>query len=443
VKLETSYRQIWVIAYPIMLSSIAQNLINVTDTIFLGRVGAIELGAMGLVGVFFYSFMMIGFGFSKGAQITIARRAGEGNLKAIGDIMGNLLYIMLFLAVAIFLLLQWYAPTILAQFVDSKAVFDASLEYLKYRNYSIFLGFLGFAAIAFYVGIGETRIIIISTVLLAVINVLLNYSLIFGKFGLPAMGIAGAGLASTIAESISTVFLVSYTLLNASLKKYNIFRVFKLNKALINKLVRLSAPIVFQFIIALGSWFVFFSLIENLGEEALAVSNIIKTLYLFFMVTSTGLSSACQTLISNLIGQNKPDWVWATTKKIILMSIVLTLAFGVLIALLPDWLLSIVTDDMNLITAARPILYLLIFILLFYAISSPVYHAVSGTGAIKVSLIFQLIAVAAYMGSMYWVIFKIDGNLLLAWSTEFAYWGVLFVLSVWFIQSDYWKGLKI
>jgi len=406
MKLKTSYRQIWLIAYPIMLSSIAQN-------------------------------------FSKGAQITIARRAGEGNEKAIGIIMSNLMYIMLFLSLAIFLLLQWYAPTILAQFVDSKLVYEASLDYLRYRNYSIFLGFLGFAVIAFYTGIGETRIIIISTILLAVINVMLNYSLIFGKLGLPEMGIAGAGLASTIAESVATVFLVVYTIANKSLKKYNIFREFKVKIELVKKLIKLSAPIVFQFIIGLGSWFVFFSLIENLGEQPLAISNIIKTLYLFFMVTTVGLGSACQTLISNLIGQNQAGLVWATTQKIILMSVVLTLVFGVIIAIFPDGLLSIVTDDLDLIAASRPILYLLIFILIFCAVSSPVYHAVSGTAAIKVSLIIQLIAVMAYLGCMYWVIFSLKGNLWQAWSAEFAYWFVLFIISTWFIRSGYWKGLKI
>jgi len=125
------------------------------------------------------------------------------------------------------------------------------------------------------------------------------------------------------------------------------------------------------------------------------------------------------------------------------MSIVLTLAFGVLIALFPDWLLSIVTDDLDLIAAARPILYLLIFILLICAISSPVYHAVSGTAAIKVSLLIQLIAVIAYLACIYWIIFSLNGNLWQAWSAEFVYWFILFVISTWFIRSGYWKGLKI
>lgn len=426
-----------------MLSSIAQNLINVTDTIFLGRVGEVELGAMGLVGIFFYSFMMIGFGFSKGAQITIARRAGEGNKKIIGHIMSNLVYFMLLLSVLIFFLLHFYAPAILAQFVDSKQVYESSLKYLEYRNYSIFLGFLGFALIAFYTGTGKTGIIIVSTTILALVNVVLNYSLIFGKLGLPEMGIAGAGLASTIAESIATVFLLLYTIFNRSLNEYRIFKVFKFDFSLIKKLVNLSAPIVFQFIIGLGSWFVFFSLIENLGEQQLAVTNIIKTLYLFFMVTTTGLGSACQTLISNIIGQNNFQSVWPTTKKIIWMSLGFTVLFGILIALFPDWLLSIVTDDMQLIEASRSILYLLIFILLVFAVSSPVYHAVSGTAAIKVSLLIQLMAVIAYLGVVYFVIFTIKGNLIQAWAAEFVYWFVLFVLSTWFIKSGYWKGLKI
>jgi len=195
----------------------------------------VELGAMGLVGIFFYSFMMIGFGFSKGAQITIARRAGEGNKKIIGHIMSNLVYFMLLLSVLIFFLLHFYAPAILAQFVDSKQVYESSLKYLEYRNYSIFLGFLGFALIAFYTGTGKTGIIIVSTTILALVNVVLNYSLIFGKLGLPEMGIAGAGLASTIAESVATVFLLLYTIFNRSLNEYRIFKVFKFDFSLIKK----------------------------------------------------------------------------------------------------------------------------------------------------------------------------------------------------------------
>jgi len=426
-----------------MLSSIAQNVINVTDTIFLGRVGQVELGAMGLVGVFFYTFMMMGYGFSKGAQIIIARRAGEGKKKAIGWIMSNLLYFEIALSIILFAILYFLSPLILKQFVNSEPVYQACLDYLSWRNFSVFLGFIGFSMVAFFTGIGKTRIIIISTIILAVVNVCLNYTLIFGKFGFAPMGITGAGIASTIAESLAALFLFTFAFFSKELKPYKLFTFNRFNYNLVSSLFNLSIPIVIQFLIGLGGWFVFFSLIENLGEDKLAVSNIIKALYLFFGVPTWGFGSACQTIISNIIGQGQNHLVWPTTKKIALMSLLFTMAICVIIALFPEWLLSIVTDDLTLINESKPILWLLIFILLNYTLASTIFHTVSGTGAIRQSLLIEFVAVIAYLAYVYIVIFKVEGNLWQAWSSEFAYWTTLLVLSVWYIKSNKWQGLKI
>lgn len=87
-----SNRQIWQIAYPILISLIMEQLIGMTDTAFMGRVGEIELGASAIAGVYYLAIFMLGFGFSVGAQILIARRNGEGNYKMIGGIFYQGLY---------------------------------------------------------------------------------------------------------------------------------------------------------------------------------------------------------------------------------------------------------------------------------------------------------------------------------------------------------------
>ena len=84
-----SRKDIWSIALPILISLFVQNLINITDTAFMGRVGQVELGASALAGVFYLAFYMVTFGFSTGAQILMARRNGEGKYQALGPIMGQ------------------------------------------------------------------------------------------------------------------------------------------------------------------------------------------------------------------------------------------------------------------------------------------------------------------------------------------------------------------
>ena len=90
MKTKYSYKQIWTISYPILISLIMEQMIGMTDTAFLGRVGEIELGASAIAGVYYLAIFMMAFGFSIGAQILIARRNGEGNYKEIGPIMGIL-----------------------------------------------------------------------------------------------------------------------------------------------------------------------------------------------------------------------------------------------------------------------------------------------------------------------------------------------------------------
>src|SRR3954466_9289225 len=96
-------------AYPVMIGSLAITVLNITDTIFLGRVGEVELGAAALGGVFYFVMAMIGVAVGTGTQIQIARRAGEKDHKAIGEIFDHSLYIFLVLSVILFIILKYFS----------------------------------------------------------------------------------------------------------------------------------------------------------------------------------------------------------------------------------------------------------------------------------------------------------------------------------------------
>ena len=139
MKTKYTYKQIWTIAYPILISLIMEQMIGMTDTAFLGRVGEIELGASAIAGVYYLAIFMMAFGFSIGAQILIARRNGEGNYKEIGPIFYQGIYFLLAVAVILFTLSIVFSPHILRNIISSPHIYDAAESYIHWRVWFLFL----------------------------------------------------------------------------------------------------------------------------------------------------------------------------------------------------------------------------------------------------------------------------------------------------------------
>ncbi|MFH1322176.1 MAG: MATE family efflux transporter [Bacteroidota bacterium] len=197
----TSYKQIWHITYPIILGSVAQNIVYVVDTAFLGRVSEVALGAAAIAGLFYVAIFMLGMGFGTGAQIIIARKNGENDYAGIGKVVDHSFYFLFVFAFVLFLLIKFASPVFLEQIVSSNDVYNATAEYLDYRAWGIFFALINVTFRAFYIGIASTKVLIWSTAVMATVNVLLDYCLIFGNWGFPEMGIGGAAIASVVSEA--------------------------------------------------------------------------------------------------------------------------------------------------------------------------------------------------------------------------------------------------
>ena len=194
-------KQIWSVSYPILLSLLAQNVINVTDTAFLGRVSEIALGASAMGGLFYICIFTIAFGFSTGSQIVIARRNGEARYGDVGPVMIQGVLFLLVMALLLFGFTKAFGGNIMRLLVSSESIYDATMEFLDWRIFGFFFSFVNVMFRALYIGITRTKVLTINAVVMALTNVVLDYALIFGHFGLPEMGIKGAAIASVIGLS--------------------------------------------------------------------------------------------------------------------------------------------------------------------------------------------------------------------------------------------------
>jgi len=440
---EVSYGKIFAISAPIMLASAGQNVVTLADGIFLGRVGEVELGAIGFVSVFYMIIAAIGYGFSRGGQIMIARRDGEGDIDGVAKATYSLLYFELALAIVMFAFMYFGSYYFFAAFVNSDAIFYKSLEYLDYRMWGVFFSYTGVAIIAFYAGIARTTFIFIDTIVLGLTNIFLNYTLIYGKFGFPEMGIAGAGLASTIAEVVAFLTFFVYMIFDGNLRKYRLFKLPKIDIELIKTQLRISGPMVVQMVVALGSSFVFFSIVENLGERNMAAANVVRMIYLGLSIPCWGFSSGINTLVSNALGRNRTDQLYPIMHKTAWLCFLFTMSLTAVMLVFPDTIMAAFTPDTAIYEVARPTLPILVVILALFSVGSIYFNGLVGTGATQVGLYIQIVCAVVYLAYIYAVIVLIGGGLKWAWTAEILYWLVMIVLTLWYLRSGSWKGIKV
>ena len=441
--IRVTYKHIWKISGPIILGLIAQNLLNVIDTIFLGRVGEIALGAGAIGGLFYLAIVMLGIGFGTGTQILIGRRNGEKNYARIGHIVDHSFYFLMILAIFLFVVIKFISPIILKSFLHSDAILQGATEFIHYRSFGIFFAFINISLSSFYIGTTQTKVLTYSTTLMSAVNILLDYCLIFGNLGFSEMGIGGAALASTIAEFTAAVFLIVRTYKYVDLKKFRLFGFVHFDLKLLLRMLKLAVPMMLQNFISFSAWFLFFMIIEKIGEHALAISNIARSIYMVMMIPIWGLSSATNTLVSNLIGQNKQYKVIPLIRKITFMSFLCTITLLQLIFFFPRFLLSFYTNDPVLINDSIPTLYVISVALIMFSLTMIMFNGVSGSGNTRVSFSIEVVTITTYVIATYLLAVVFNFGVEKVWMVESLYFFMLGGLSFFYLKYGSWRETKI
>ena len=438
-----SYRNIWKVAYPILISLVMEQMIGLTDTAFLGRVGEIELGASAIAIVYYMVLFMIGFGFSIGAQIIIGRRNGEGRFKDTGKVFWNGLYFVLGLSGAIILLSEIFSPWMMKFMVSSSAIYDAALSYVRWRLPGMIFAFCTAMFRAFYVGTTQTKTLTLNSIVMVASNVVFNWILIFGKFGCPALGITGAAIGSSLAELVSLIFFIAYTRLRCNRPKYGLDKAARFERNELKEMMPVCTWTMVQHTISISTWLIFFLYIEHLGERSLAISNITRSVSGLLWVVLQAFSSTCSTLVSNIIGEGHQDKVPSLIKRIMKLSYGIVSTMIIVFCLFPEAIVRIYTDIPDLITDAIPAMIVMCSSY-FLAVGAQVFFlAVSGTGSTKTAFRLELIALAAYMAYCTVIIGIMKLDVAICWTAEHVYSGVLLFCSWWYIRSGRWKNRKI
>jgi putative MATE family efflux protein len=442
VKSSISNKEIWSIALPIMLGNMAQTIINFTDTAFLGHLGVVALGASMLAGLFYFVFTTIAAGFAIGIQIIVARRFGEKSYDRIGVIFGHGSIFVLLLGSLLFSILYFFSDHLLLWLIDSSNIYDASLDYIKYRQFGIIFVCFNFLYRALYVGISKTKVITYSTVIMAVVNIILDYCLIFGKCGLPEMGISGAALASLAAEVAAFTFFTSYSYVTLRKREFGLFKIHRLEPELMGRILRISTPTMAQKLLSFGVWFIFFVLIEKMGETATGISSITRSVYMILVTPCFAFSTTTNTLVSRIIGAGHQDMVFSTINKVIKNCLICTVPLVIIVAIFPVQIASIYTSDLSFAQLTIPSILVICGATLFQGIGNAYFEAVSGTANTSAALYLESVVLVVYV-IFIWAATHLTTRVELVWTVEILYGVLIGLLCFLYMKFARWSNKTI
>lgn len=425
-----------------MLGNMAQTIINFTDTAFLGHLGVIALGASMLAGLFYFVFTTVAAGFAIGIQIIVARRFGEKNYGRIGVIFEHGSLFVLLLGLLLFSILYFFSDQLLLWLIDSQNIYEASIDYIKYRQFGIAFVCFNFLYRALYVGISNTKVITYSTAIMAVVNIMLDYCLIFGNLGFPKMGISGAALASLCAEVSAFVFFTMYSYITLRNREFGMFKIHGLESELMGRILKISTPTMVQKLFSFSVWFIFFVLIEKMGETATGISSITRSIYMILITPCFAFSTTTNTLVSRIIGEGRLNQIFPTINKVLKNCMLCTIPIVIFVAIFPMQIAGIYTDDLDFARLVIPSILVICSGTIFQGIGNGYFEAVSGTGNTSAALYLESAVLVVYILFIF-AMTHLTTRVELVWTAEILYGALLGILCFLYMKFARWDKKRI
>jgi multidrug resistance protein, MATE family len=443
MKFRPHYRPIWGISYPLIVVGVGETVVEITDTIFLAHYGLLELAAIGLAAAIYSLAMFAPLGVVDGIQVVIGRRSGQERDAEIGRVFNQGLYLLMIAALALIVVIKFALPAVTREVFASAAVQSAVDDYLQITAFGLPFNGISLAYSVFYLGIGRTRVLIGAIMLLAFTNIALDYLLIFGNLGLPALGIKGAAIASLAAEIVSFLYLTYDVLRQSYMRRYGLLRFRRWDNGLSGLLLRISMPISLEALVETSRWLLFFIIIEQLGETPLAIANIVYACLAVFMIPVEALGEAVCSMTSNLLGQNLAGELPALQRRAIVLSYAALTPLLLVTLLFPEGVLLLFTTDEALVAGATGPLMVVVVAALLAVPGEAMYASVVGTGDTLAVLAIQLLISVCVLGAAYYAALVLELPLAYVWLAEVLGWTVCLASAWAWMRSGYWSRLDV
>lgn len=316
------YKLLITISIPIVIQNLISSSLNLVDNVMIGQLGETYIAATGLANQIYFIMTLILFGGNSGISIYIAQYWGKKETDKIKSVLSIGLIFALFVS-TIFFIIGFVFPTqTLALMSKDTAVVSLGASYMRIVSLSYIITAISFAFGFSSRSVGHPKLPMTAAVVSLMINTVLNYILIFGKFGFPVMGIEGAAIATLIARVVEFIIIIGGIYKTIPVLAVSFKNFFTISSDLVKKVGKTAFPVILNE----GFWslgMTAYALVyARIGTEAVAAVMITNTVNNLFMVVGFGLGNASSVMLGNTLGAGEIDKAIDYNKKFLALSII-------------------------------------------------------------------------------------------------------------------------
>lgn len=444
------YDEVIRVCLPLVMSLSATTVMEFTDRVFLSNYSIEAISAAVPAGITSYLFIAFLGGIGGYAGVFIAQYFGSGAMDRIGRVLWQGIYFSLFSGAIFWLLALFATGPVFAFAGHDPAVRELEEIYFSILCKGAVLHVAGNTLATFFSGRGITRPVMIITVISVILNIPLDYALIYGHWGMPELGIAGAGMATVSAWGVSCLLFAVLIFTRDNDRRYGVLGNFHFDPRLFRRLLRYGVPGSLQFTLDILAFTLFILLVGRIGTLELAATNIVLSINAVAFMPSMGVSQGVSIMVGQALGRGKPIQakraVWSSIHLLMLYILVVDLAF----LLFPGQVLApfIQTADGASVAALTEMGKVLLHIIAAYLFLDALYMVFSGAlkGAGDTRFLMLSVGISSMLFlvlPVYFGISRFSMNITEAWLCVLAFVVVLFLLSAGRYGVGKWQHMLV
>ncbi len=444
---KTLSREVSRLAYPVVLGLVSITAIGVTDTMMVGRLNAEALAATGQAAMLLWAAGWIMRSVEVAAQAITARRYGEGSYRECGRVMDNGLVIAFSLSLVWMLVLGLGAPYLMRLLSTNETVIAYAVVYIQVFALSFPAAACFYVIRGFFSGIGKTRIYLVTSLVMMTVNVAANYTLIFGHFGFPRLGVPGAAIGSVIAVLTATA-CIALILTGCAGRKYrkefNSLRFTNLDRTLMKEIIRLASPNAFRGVLVIGGLAVFYAMVDRLDVIQVAVVNVVLNIQSVSFMPGHGFGVAASALIGQNLGAGNPAKAERAAYESVKLCMLLMGATGLVFIAFPEFIAGLFTDHETVIRSSVFPLQVVGLVQIVDAAGMVFSSALEGAGNTRWVMIAEVaVNWLIFLPMTYLLTFTLEYGRFGPWIAWAAYMIAFGVICFYKFRSGGWKRIRL
>ncbi len=353
------YRQLSFLALPIALQNMISFSISLTDNLMVGRLGEVAISGVFVCNQIQVILQMLVVGLGTAQLVLAAQYWGRNDKESVKDIVSITVKFAAVFAMIFWIAVFFFPEQILGMYTNDPGVVAEAVKYIRIFCFSYLFFTISNVLLVSMRCIGTVKIGLYISVVSFLVNVLLNWILIFGKFGMPAMGIRGSATATLITRVIEFLIIVYYVLVVDKKLLFKLRDLIRWNYILMKDLLRYGLPVLMGDLLWGINLTVQGAIVGRLGTSSISAVSIANTLFSVISVGVYGTASASAIIVGNAVGEGNLDRIRYISRKFQMIFLYVGIATGVFLFLIKDIVLSFYSISADTLSIARALMIVL------------------------------------------------------------------------------------